>query len=240
MPDLTTLPRNPENPSAPGRTPCLARRRALRLAGLAAMAPGLAVLNGCDSGGKWNSDVVAGTSPSLKFTMTRASDGKEVTAADYHGQVVMLYFGYTYCPDICPITLQNASTVLRKLGDSAKHVRFLFVTVDPDRDSLDILKQYVGNFAPQVEGLRGTPDQIASLARRFRIAYSVTPETKDHPYVVTHSSAIYVFDGTGAARLLLTTLATGKPDIKGTEADLRRLVNEDNPPGFLTRLMHLI
>jgi len=218
----------------------LSRRRALRLAGVAATVPGLVVLGGCDSGGKWNSDVVAGTSPSLKFTMTRASDGKEVTAADYRGRIVMLYFGYTFCPDVCPTTLQNVSTILHKLGDSAKDVRFVFVTVDPGRDTLDILKQYVGNFAPEVEGLRGTPDQIASLARRFRVAYSVTPESKDHPYVVTHSSAIYVFDGTGAARLLVTSLGTEKPDLDGTEADLRRLVEEGNPPGLLQRLMRLI
>jgi len=204
------------------------------------MAPGLAVLNGCDSGAKWNSDVVAGTSPSLKFIMTRGSDGKQVTAADYRGQIVMLYFGYTFCPDICPTTLQHVTTILHKLGDAAKHVRFLFVTVDPGRDSLKILKQYVENFAPQVEGLRGTPDQTASLARRFRIAYSVTPETKDHPYVVTHSSAIYVFDGIGAARLLVTTLGTAKPDINGTAADLKRLVNEANPTGLFARLMRLI
>jgi len=172
--------------------------------------------------------------------MTRASDRKRVTAADYRGRIVMLYFGYTFCPDICPTTMQNASTILHRLGDAAKHVRFLFVTVDPGRDTLSLLKDYVGNFAPQVEGLRGTPDQIASLARRFRIAYSVTPETKDHPYVVTHSSAVYVFDGTGAARLLVSSLGTANPDIAGTATDLRRLIEETNPPGLLQRLMRLI
>ncbi len=218
----------------------LNRRRTLKLAGVAATAPGLAALTGCDSGARWHSDDVSGTSPSLQFTMTRASDTKQVTAADYRGQIMMLYFGYTFCPDICPTTLQNVSTILHQLGDEAKHVRFLFITADPDRDSLSVLLQYVRNFAPQVEGLRGTPDQIAALARRYRIAYSVTPETADHPYEVSHSSAIYVFDGSGAARLLVSSLGTASPDIAGTEADLRRLIEEASPPGLLARLLRLI
>ncbi len=120
---------------------------------------------------------------------------------------------------------------LRDLGPQAQHVRVLFVTVDPDRDTLPVLADYVKNFGPEVEALRGTPDQLAALARRYRVVYSVAPATQDHAYEVTHSSAIYVFDATGAARLLVPSLAAARPDIKGTTADLRRLIDEAHSPG---------
>lgn len=100
------------------------------------------------------------------------------------------------------------------------------MTVDPNRDTLPVLADYVQNFAPQIVGLRGTSDQLAALARRYRLAYSVTPESAGHPYEVTHSSAIYVFDGSGAARLLLSSLSTASPDLAGITADLKRLVSE--------------
>ncbi len=215
----------------------LTRRGALGLLGAGL---GLAALGGCDDGARWHGLNVTGSSPRLALTMTRAVDGKQVTAADYQGRIVMLYFGYTFCPDVCPTTLLNIDTILRKLGPAAKNVRVLFVTVDPGRDTLAVLKEYVGNFAPEVEGLRGTPDQLAALARRYRVVYSVTPGTEDHPYEVSHSSAIYVFDGTGAARVLMSSLATPKPDLDGAAADLRRLIEADHPPGLVERLLRLI
>ena len=148
-----------------------------------------------------------------------------MTEADYRGDIVMLYFGYTFCPDVCPTTLANVADVLKRLGPDAERVRLLFVTVDPDRDTLPVLADYVKSFAPQIEGLRGDPDQIASLARRYRIAYSVTPATATHPYEVTHGSAIYVFDGSGAARLLIPSLGSAAGDVAGVTIDIRRLVN---------------
>lgn len=211
-------------------------RRAFGLAGAGLCAT---LLAGCGDA-KWHSIDVSDSSPPLAFTMTRAADGKTVTPADYRGHIVLLYLGYTNCPDVCPTTLANVADVLKRLGPEADHVRVLFVTVDPDRDTPPILTQYVKNFAPQIDGLRGTPDQLAALARRYRLLYSVTPAAGDKPYEVTHSSAIYVFDGTGAARLLIPSLATTKPDLAGTAADLRRLIEEKYPPGLLTRLLRLI
>jgi protein SCO1/2 len=172
--------------------------------------------------------------------MTRASDAKPVTEADYRGQVVLLYFGYTFCPDVCPATLSNLAEALSRIGPDARHIRVLFVTVDPNRDTAAVLASYVKNFAPQIEGLRGTADQLTALARRYRVVYSVTPATENHPYEVTHSSAIYVFDGSGAARLLIASLASTAPDIPGTAADLKRLVETAHPPGLLARLLRLV
>ncbi len=219
------------------RVPSVTRRRALGLVGAGL---GLTLLAGCNGDPAWHSIDVSGSSPPLAFTMTRAADGNEVTQADYRGRIVMLYFGYTYCPDVCPTTLANVADILKRLGPAARDVRVLFVTVDPNRDTLPVLAQYVKNFAPQIDGLRGTADQLAALARRYRVVYSVSPATKDHAYEVTHSSAIYVFDRSGAARLLIPSLATPHPDIAGATADLKRLIAQKKPPGLLARLLRLV
>jgi protein SCO1 len=218
----------------------IGRRRVSGFAAALFSIVAIALLAGCDNGAKWRSTVISGSSPPLEFSMTRASDGKAVTEADYRGQVVMLYFGYTFCPDVCPTTLSNVSRILERLGPEARQVRVLFVTVDSNRDTLPVLRDYVKNFAPEIEGLRGAPDQLAALARRYRVVYSVTPETKDQPYEVTHSSAIYVFDKSGAARLLVSPLIASNVDIAGVAADLERLIKDKNHPGLIARLWRLI
>jgi protein SCO1/2 len=194
---------------------------------LAAIAAGLlcaAVLFGTRPALAWNSTDISGTFPSLNFTMTRAFDGKTVTAADYKDKIVLLYFGYTFCPDVCPTTLLNIANMLKTLGKEAGDVRVLFVTVDPNRDTLPVLKQYTQAFAPQIVGLRGTPDQLATLAKRYRVAYSVTPASPGHAYEVTHSAAVYVFDRDGNIKLLFSGLSAPKAPIAGMTSDLREIV----------------
>jgi protein SCO1 len=184
------------------------------------------LLCGFESGAPWRASIdVSGNALPLVFSITRAFDGKEVTEADYRGRIVMLYFGYTNCPDLCPITLANIADILKRLGADAARVRVLFVTVDPNRDTLPVLQQYAKQFAPQIDGVRGTPDQLAALAGRYHAVYSVTPATRDHRYEVTHSAVIYVFDGSGAARLLIPSLGSAKPDVAGTTADMRRVID---------------
>jgi protein SCO1/2 len=207
-----------------------------RLAGLVAACVAVTLLAGCGDGAKWHAIDVSGSLPPLSLAMTRAADGKPVTQADYRGKIVLLYFGYTNCPDICPASLSNLHDVLARLGLEAQDIRVLFVTVDPNRDTAPLLAAYVKNFGTGVVGLRGTPDALAALARRYRVVYSVTPAAEDHPYEVTHSSAIYVFDGAGAARLIVASLSSTTPDVAGTAADLKRLVEEQHPPGRLARL----
>lgn len=160
---------------------------------------------------------ISGAMPALDFSMTRVNDGKAVSAADYRGKVVVLYFGYTHCPDICPTTLANLADALHKLESRAGDVRVLFVTVDPNRDTVGLMKGYVQSFAPQIDGLRGSADQLAALARRYRVAYSVTAGP---PYEVMHSNAVFVFDTQGRARLVLTD--TG--NVEAVEAALRALI----------------
>jgi len=191
---------------------------------------GIAVLTLCAlllvnaSAKAWNSDDMTGALPALSFTMTRASDGKTVTASDYRSKIVLLYFGYTFCPDVCPTTLLNLATMLKHMGKAADDVRVLFVTVDPNRDTLPVLKQYTEAFAPQVVGLRGTPDQLATLAKRYRVSYSVTPASPGHPYEVTHGAAVYVFNRAGDIKLLFTGLSTQNTKLEPLTDDLRQMV----------------
>ncbi len=212
----------------------IGRRRAL--AGLAALPIATAGLAGCD-GDAWADIDVTGTSPDLAFTLAEAPTGRTVTASDFRGAPSMLYFGYTNCPDVCPLTLQNVSMALDRAGPAAADVRFLFVTVDPTRDTLPVLGQYVALFGPRFVGLRGTPDQLARLARRFRIAYAVTPATPGQPETVTHTSIIYVFDARGRARLIVPSLASATPDIKGVARDMARLGRSPTEVSWLDRFV---
>ncbi len=150
---------------------------------------------------------VTGHLPALQFSMTN-DDGRAVTAADYRGKVVMLYFGYTHCPDVCPLTLTRMHVVMQQLGPLADDVRFLFVTVDPSRDTVPVVHEYVHAFDSHDVGLVGTPEQIRALAKRYRAAYDRDKANKNGGYEVNHSSAIYVFDRQGRARVLATPATT--------------------------------
>jgi protein SCO1/2 len=169
---------------------------------------------------------VTGTSPSLQFIMQATPIGQTVTQTNYRGFVTMLYFGYTFCPDVCPLTLQNVAAALGKTGAAAKQIRFLFVTVDPHRDTIDVLAKYVSLFGPEFVGLNGDRNELARMAKRYRIAYEVDPSPDPAKYVVTHSSVIYVFDKQGNARFLVPGMASQNPDIKGLATDLVKLVDE--------------
>jgi protein SCO1/2 len=212
------------------------RRTLLTLAAGALVLPAA----GCDRKTQFHEEDISGSLPPLAFSMTDAMTGSPVTAADFRGKVTLLYFGYTLCPDFCPTTLTNLAVALKQLGKQADQVRVLFVTVDPNRDSLPVLKQYAALFAPQIVGLRGTPDELAALGRRYRVAYSVTPAENGHPYQVTHSAIVYVFDQDGNARLLVGSMATQKPDIDGTAQDLRTLIAQYKPPDLLDRILRIV
>lgn len=163
---------------------------------------------------------IAGIMPPLAFHMTRANDDRPVSAATYRGKLVVLYFGYTHCPDECPTTLANLASVLQRLGTRAQDVRVLFVSVDPLRDTLPLLKSYVQAFAPEIDGLRGSDNEIAMLARRYRVIYTVTPASPGHPYAVMHSASTFFFDRNGNARLV--TMSTD--DTAAITEQLRRLM----------------
>jgi len=146
---------------------------------------------------------ISGHMPALDFQLTD-DQGKTVSAADYRGKVVLLYFGYTHCPDVCPLTLAHLHVVMQRLGKLADGARILFVSVDPGRDTPAIMHAYVNAFDPRVVGLTGDPRVIEALVKRYRSAFTREPAGSDGSYEVSHSSAIYIFDRDGNARVLAT------------------------------------
>lgn len=163
----------------------------------------LVLMAACSGGQTWKTTNITGAMPDLAFTLTN-ENAKTVHADDFRGKVKMLYFGYTHCPDICPITLAHIAAVLRDLGPAAGNVRVLFVSVDPHRDTPPVLKRYTKAFGPQFVGLTGSQEQLHDLAKLYRVAYSYGPKYPEGNYVVNHGAAIYVFDRKGRVRLLTT------------------------------------
>jgi len=124
-------------------------------------------------------------------------DGKKVTDADYRGKYLFVYFGYTYCPDLCPTGLQSIAHALDQLGPDAAKVQPLYITIDPARDTPEKLKQYVGSFHPRIVGLTGTAQQIADIAKKYQVYYAKGEMVDDKDYVMDHSSLIYLMDPKG-------------------------------------------
>jgi protein SCO1/2 len=172
------------------------------------------VLLGC-SKPTWRMTDISGAMPKLDFHLS--ANGKPVSGADFRGRVVALYFGYSHCPDVCPTTLANLVQMAEQV--KSPELAILFVTVDPQRDTDAVLADYAKAFSPQVAGLRGTPNQLASLARTYRVAYDVKTGP---PYEVTHSNAVFFFDKGGKARLVTTDTA----DAAAMAEDVKRLLNK--------------
>lgn len=195
------------------------RRPAALLAAAAALILTTALAACAGNGPSYALKDITGLVPALAFQLTN-QDGQAVTAADYRHEVVLLYFGYTRCPDECPTTLTTLANALHTLGSQASQVRVLFVSVDPSRDTTAVLKRYVSNFGPEFVGLRGDESELTTLSKRYRIAYHYEQPDKYGNYEVDHSSAIFVFDGGGRARLL------GQSDNTPQQvaSDLRRLL----------------
>ncbi|MBA1146825.1 SCO family protein [Ectothiorhodospiraceae bacterium WFHF3C12] len=157
--------------------------------------------------------------PSLAFELT-SETGEAVTAERYRGQVVLMFFGFTHCPDICPVTLGRLKAVLGQLDDDAEDVTVLFVTVDPKRDDLKALRQYTSAFGEEFVGLRGDRQALDTLTKRYRVTYGYGEPDASGNYSVSHSSAVFAFDRQGDARLLIRD----SDPMEAVVADVRRLV----------------
>lgn len=177
------------------------------------------VLAGC-SEQPWQTKDIAGLMPPLEFRLT-SETGQTVTAGDYQGQVVLMFFGFTHCPDICPMTLGRLKGVLNQLGEDAGDVTVLFVTVDPKRDDLAALRQYTDAFGKRFIGLRGDRRALDRLTRRYRVTYGYGEPDASGNYPVSHSSAVFAFDRQGEARLLIRD----SDPMDAVVSDLRRLVH---------------
>jgi len=125
--------------------------------------------------------------------------GEPVTDEDFEGEWQLVFFGFTYCPDVCPTTLNDVSIVLEELGDQAEQVQPLFISVDPERDTPDVMADYVANFDPRIVGLTGSPEQIEKAAKAFRAYYAkVDQEGAPDGYTMDHSAFLYLMTPEGA------------------------------------------
>ena len=129
--------------------------------------------------------------------------GKPVTLESYKGKVVVLFFGFTHCPDVCPTTMAEMSAVMKELGPDADKVQVLFATLDPERDTKELLSQYVPGFDQRFVGLYGTPEQVAATAKEFKVFYQKVPGKTPDSYTIDHTAGSYVFDKSGKLRLFL-------------------------------------
>jgi protein SCO1 len=124
-------------------------------------------------------------------------DGNAVTEQTYQGKLMLIYFGFTFCPDACPTALGVMSAALAKLDVAAERVVPMLITVDPERDTPQVLKDYVSNFHPRMVGLTGTPEQIAQVAKAYRVFYQKAPGATGEDYLMDHTLLIYLMDGEG-------------------------------------------
>jgi protein SCO1/2 len=131
-------------------------------------------------------------------------NGKPRTLADFRGKVVVIFFGYTQCPDVCPTTLSDLAATLQKLGADASRVQVLFVTIDPERDTPELLSQYVPAFNPTFLGLYGDAAATAATAREFKVLYQKQPGSTPGNYSMDHSAGTFIFDPQGRLRLYVT------------------------------------
>lgn len=124
-------------------------------------------------------------------------DGQRVTQADFAGEPALVFFGFTHCPDVCPTALFEMSQVFEALGPDARKVNGLFVTVDPERDTAEVMKAYLGSFHPSIQGLTGTPEQIAAMVKTYRV-YAKKVPTQDGDYTMDHTAIIYLMGKDGS------------------------------------------
>jgi protein SCO1/2 len=148
-------------------------------------------------------------------------NGQRRTLADFKGKVAVLFFGFTHCPDACPTTMHELATVVKDLGPDAKDVQVLFVTVDPERDTPDVLRQYVPAFHPSFLGLSGTPEETTRTAKEFKVYFQKQPQPGGS-YTMDHSAGTFVFDKQGRLRLFAQYGAGAKPILH----DVKQLLAE--------------
>lgn len=166
-----------------------------------------------------NSDV-SGLQYAQDFALTD-HHGKPRTLADFRGKVVVMFFGYTQCPDVCPTTMAEMATVMRELGPQADQVQVLFVTVDPERDTQALLAQYVPAFDQRFLGLYGDAAATAKVAKEFKVFYAKVSGKEPGSYSMDHTAGSYVFDKNGKVRLFLRHGQGAAPIVH----DLKLLLN---------------
>jgi protein SCO1 len=181
------------------------------------------VIAGCSDDPELRNRDVSGALPDLEFTLEQAPDEQVVTEEDFEGNVVALFFGFTHCPDYCPLTLAKFAGALEGIeGDLGRDMRVLFVSVDPERDTPEQLARYVSGFGERFVGLRADRSTLRDLTRRYRTTFSYGDPDENGHYDVSHGTATFVFDRNGEVRFL----ARDDVPIDDLEHDLRLLLEQ--------------
>jgi protein SCO1/2 len=159
------------------------------------------IVAGCHSGQpSFQSTDITGADFGKAFALTD-HNGKPRTLEDFRGQVVVMFFGFTHCPDVCPTTLAELAGAVKKLGPSGEKVQVLLVTVDPERDTPELLAKYVTAFNPKFLALRGNADETARVAKEFKVIFQKVAGPRPENYSMDHSAGSYIFDRQGRLRL---------------------------------------
>lgn len=183
----------------------------------------LVLLSACQQPQEWQTSDVTGAIPELNFELIETSHKAVVTAENFKGKINLLFFGFTHCPQVCPTTLlqlQQARAANQELSDQ---IQILFVSVDPERDDVMRIQQYVDNFDGTI-GLRADEKQLQTLAKRYFIKYDKEAIPADGNYDMMHSSQVYVFDKQGQGRLIFRS----SDPVSAMTADLQRLIKESS------------
>jgi protein SCO1/2 len=179
----------------------------------------LALLAACSSSGpSFRNADITGADYGRDVALT-GHDGKPRTIADFRGKAVVVFFGFTHCPDVCPTTMLEIKQAVQQLGGDAHRVQVLFVTLDPERDTPEMLSKYVPAFDPGFIGLYGDAQATARVAKDFKVFYQKAPGKSPGSYSIDHTAGIYVFDTQGRLRLFARP---GKP--ADLAADLKTLL----------------
>ncbi len=168
----------------------------------AALAGALTLLAGCDQASKpaFKGIDLTGAAYARELKLPD-QDGRERTLGDFKGKVLVIFFGYTQCPDVCPTTLAELAQVKKALGPDGDKVQGLFVTVDPERDTPELLKAYLQSFDPSFVALRGSEEQTKAVAKEFKVFYAKVPGKTEGSYTMDHTAASFIFDTQGRVRV---------------------------------------
>ncbi len=201
------------------------RRIALKsMAACAMLAAGATVLLACaPNAPKFTAIDITGADYAKGFALTD-HHGQLRTLKDFQGKIVMMFFGYTQCPDVCPTSMAEMAQIRQLLGKDGDRIQCLFVTVDPERDTPEMLKEYMAAFDPTFLALVPKPEQLAALAKDYKVYYKKVEGPTPTSYTMDHTAGSYVYDTSGKLRLF-TRYGT-KPDL--TAADIRQLLAQSS------------
>ena len=184
------------------------------IAALAIITPATAIFTACtENKPQFKAVDITGADYAKDFAADGAMldhNGKPRSLKDFAGKVVVLFFGYTQCPDVCPTSMAELAEVKKLLGKDGDKLQGLFITVDPERDTPEVLKAYMANFDPTFLALRTTPDKLALVAKDFKTYYKKSPGRTDTSYTMDHSAGSFVYDTKGNVRLY-TRYGSGAP-----------------------------